>query len=53
VLAAGIDLHVKQGARVEQSEPLFTIHAEARGELACALDYVHNSEAPVRIEESP
>jgi thymidine phosphorylase len=38
--AAGLDLHVRVGARIEAGEPLFTVHAEASGELAYALDYV-------------
>ena len=38
--AAGLELHTPVGTRVERGQPLFTIHAEARGELAYALDYV-------------
>lgn len=38
--AAGLELHAPVGARVERGQPLFTIHAEAPGELAYALDYV-------------
>lgn len=37
--AAGVDLHVKLGAMVEAGQPLFTIHAEAPGELQYALNY--------------
>ncbi len=37
--AAGVDLHVRLGATVTIGEPLCTVHAEASGELAYALDY--------------
>jgi len=37
--AAGVVLHVKLGATVEKGEPLYTIHAQSRGELDYALDY--------------
>lgn len=37
--AAGIDAHVKLGEEVEKGQPLFTIHAEAPGELDYALAY--------------
>lgn len=37
--AAGIDLHVRLGDEVAAGEPLLTVHAEAPGELAYALDY--------------
>lgn len=38
--AAGIDLHVRVGQRVEGGQPLFTLHAESPGELAYARDYL-------------
>jgi thymidine phosphorylase len=38
--AAGIELHVKIGDRVEQYQPLLTIHAENAGELNYAVDYL-------------
>lgn len=37
--AAGIQLHAKVGDGVFVGEPLCTVHAEAPGELAYALDY--------------
>jgi thymidine phosphorylase len=37
--AAGIDVHVELGAVVQKGEPLYTIHAETRGELEYALDF--------------
>jgi thymidine phosphorylase len=51
--SAGIDLHVRQGARVDRGQPLFTLHAEAPGELAYALDYVRSAEPIAHIEEGP
>jgi thymidine phosphorylase len=38
--AAGIDLHVRLGARVSSGEPLFTLHADSPGGLDYALAYV-------------
>jgi len=38
--AAGLDLHVRLGDRVEIAQPLYTIHADAPGELDYALAYV-------------
>jgi thymidine phosphorylase len=38
--AAGIDLHVRLGDRVGVGQPLFTVHAQSRGELDYALHYV-------------
>ena len=37
--AAGMYLHAQGGQRVCRDQPLFTLHAETRGELAYALDY--------------
>jgi thymidine phosphorylase len=37
--AAGVELHVKLGEAVVPGQPLCTVHAEAPGELAYALDY--------------
>lgn len=38
--AAGVDVHVELGQRVESSEPLYTIHTETPGELAYALEFL-------------
>lgn len=48
--AAGLELHAPLGAGVEAGMPLFTVHAEAPGELAYALDYVAAQPAIVRVE---
>lgn len=38
--AAGIDVHVELGDRLQKNEPLYTIHAETRSELAYALEFL-------------
>jgi thymidine phosphorylase len=38
--AAGIDLHVRLGERVDRGQPLFTLHSESPGELAYAREYL-------------
>lgn len=38
--SAGIEVHVRLDERVDAGQPLFTLHAEARGELAYALSYL-------------
>jgi thymidine phosphorylase len=38
--AAGLDLHVRVGDEVVRGQPLFTLHAEAPGELAYARQYL-------------
>jgi len=37
---AGLDLHVKLGDEVTAGMPLFTLHAQARGELTYAQNYL-------------
>jgi thymidine phosphorylase len=37
--AAGVELHVRLGDVVSAGQPLCTVHADAPGELAYALDY--------------
>lgn len=37
--AAGMELQVRLGQEVESGQPLYTIHAETRGELAYALEF--------------
>ena len=48
--AAGLDFHAPLGAQVEKGTPLFTVHAESRGELAYALDYVRHHPGVIRLE---
>lgn len=47
--ASGVELHASVGQQVERGEPLFTIHAEARGELAYALDYVAGHQDAISV----
>ncbi|MEQ1759680.1 MAG: thymidine phosphorylase family protein [Vicinamibacterales bacterium] len=51
--AAGIDLHVRLGQRVERGQPLFTLHAESPGELAYAREYLTAHADIVVIEAAP
>ena len=48
--AAGLDLHVRVGDAVECGQPLFTVHAEAPGELAYALEYLAKQKSVVVLE---
>ncbi len=50
---AGLVVHVRLGDRVSPGQPLFTLHAETRGELLYALDYVTRHPGIVRIEPAP
>ena len=49
--AAGIELHVKTGDRVERGQPLITLHAETRGEMAYALAFARANAHAIAIEE--
>lgn len=49
--AAGLDIHVRLGDRVMPGDALFTLYAEAAGELAYALDFLDGHTDVVRIEE--
>lgn len=49
--AAGLELHAKLGAVVEAGQPLFTVHAESRGELEYAMAFVNSSPDILSIEE--
>jgi len=48
--AAGIELHVRLGDEVAAGEPLLTVHAEAPGELAYALDYAAHNPDLISLE---
>jgi thymidine phosphorylase len=50
--AAGLELHVRPGEVVGAGQPLFTIHAESRGELDYALAYHAAERDIVRIDTS-
>ena len=51
--AAGLEFHAPLGTAVERGQPLFTIHAEARGELAYSLAYASAHPHIIDLEESP
>ena len=40
--AAGLDMHVELGDRIQQGQPLFTLHANAPGELTYAKEYLES-----------
>jgi thymidine phosphorylase len=48
--AAGLDLHVRIGDPVQRETPLCTVHAEASGELAYALNYAAANPDFIRVE---
>lgn len=50
--AAGLELHTLLGQQVEKDTPLFTLHAETRGELAYALDYIDSHPPIVEMEQT-
>ncbi len=47
---AGVFLQVRTGDRVERGQPLFTLHAESRGELEYALDFAGRHPVIVHVE---
>lgn len=49
--AAGLELHAPLGQKVEKGTPLFTLHAETRGELAYALEYVESHPPIIEVEQ--
>jgi thymidine phosphorylase len=48
---AGVLLQIRTGATVTAGEPLFTVHAESRGELDYALAYAGANTDIVQIDE--
>lgn len=49
--AAGIDLRVSIGSKVQKKDELFTVHAQSSGELRYALDYLMEESDVIKIEE--
>ena len=47
--AAGLELHVRLGDKIDVHQPLYTIHSESPGELAYALNYAHANPGIVGI----
>ena len=48
--AAGVELHVHLGDRVEAGDPLYTIHAETRGELEYAREFAGDNGDIIRLD---
>ncbi|HEX6833493.1 MAG TPA: thymidine phosphorylase family protein [Rudaea sp.] len=46
---AGLDLHVRLGARVDAGQPLYTLHADSPGELAYALAYAEHQDDVIAL----
>jgi thymidine phosphorylase len=49
--AAGLEIHVRLGQQVEKGMPLYTVNAEAPGELEYALSYARVHPDIVRVED--
>jgi thymidine phosphorylase len=49
--AAGVEMHVKTGDPVGIGEPLCTVHADAPGEVAYAVDYAAANRDIIAIDE--
>lgn len=52
VPAAGVDLHVRLGDRVEIGQPLFAVHADAPGELDYADAYRREQPELIAVEQT-
>jgi thymidine phosphorylase len=50
--AAGLELHVRIGDRVAAGQPLFTVHAEAAGELEYGLNYLASQRDIVTLRDA-
>jgi thymidine phosphorylase len=50
--AAGVDVHVRIGDLVQAGQPLFTLHAQAPGELEYAQQYLASRPPIFRISEA-
>ena len=51
--AAGIDMHTRLMDCVEARQPLFTVHAQSRGELDYALHYIAAQHGIITIGDGP
>ena len=49
--AAGIELQVRLGDMVEIGSPLFVLHAESKGELQYAIDFLTAHPDAIKVEE--
>jgi thymidine phosphorylase len=48
--AAGLELHVRLSSRVGKGDPLYTVHADAPGELHYALHFARANRDIIRLE---
>jgi thymidine phosphorylase len=48
---AGLELHVHLGDRIARGQVMFTVHAQTRGELAYAMEYVRRHPCIVSLED--
>lgn len=49
-LSAGLELHAPVSTAVDAEQPLYTLHAETRGELEYALEYVRSTDGIINVE---
>jgi thymidine phosphorylase len=52
VKCAGIEMHCRLGDLVQPGQPLYTVHAEARGEMDYAMGYVDANADIISIDKS-
>ncbi|KNG94578.1 thymidine phosphorylase family protein [Pseudaestuariivita atlantica] len=50
---SGVRLHARVGDTVAAGQPLFSVHAETRGELSWALDYAASGDSSFVVEDAP
>lgn len=48
--ASGLEMHCRLGQDVEAGAPVFTLHAQSKGELNYALDYVYNHPQIIEVK---
>jgi len=49
--AAGVDLHIRVGERLEKDAPLYSIHANSPGALAYSLSYLEEGNHVIQLRE--
>lgn len=49
--AAGVDAGTRIGDRVDRGQPLYSVHAQSRGELDYALEYARSQSDIFAIDE--